>query len=60
MVKKFYCFAVIAAWVLGTVGGFGWAAYNKAWLIAACIAALGAMAFPYVKKVFQENGTSKV
>ena len=60
MAKKFYCFFVIAAWVLGTVGGFGWAVFNHAWLIALAVLALGAMAFPYVRDTFKKYGTSKV
>ena len=54
MLKKIYCFFVLCAYVLGALGGFGWAAYNKAWLIAVCVAALAAMAFPYVRKAFKE------
>ena len=57
-IKSIYYFFCLAAWVLGTVGGFGWAAFNKAWLIALAVLALGAMAFPYVRKCFQhlKNG----
>lgn len=40
----------IAAWVLGTFGGFGYAIYSKAYLVAIAVAILGAMAFPTVKK----------
>lgn len=52
--KNFYYFFVMAAWVLGAVGGFGWAAFNHAWLIALSVVALGVMAFPYVRKCFRK------
>lgn len=56
MAKKIYCMAVIAAWVLGTVGGFCWCADNSAWLIAVAVVALGAMAFPYVRDTYRKYG----
>lgn len=48
--------AVIAAWVLGTVGGFCWCADNSAWLIAVAVVALGAMAFPFVRDTYRKYG----
>lgn len=56
MAKKIYCLTVIAAWVLGTVGGFAWCAYNRAWLIALAVLALGAMAFPFVRDTYRKCG----
>lgn len=54
MFKKILSFFELCAWVLGTLGGFGWCAFNHAWLIALCIVALAAMAFPCARKAFRE------
>ena len=51
--KGIYYFLVLCAYVLGAVGGFGWCAYNRAWLIVIGIVALAAMAFPYAKRAFK-------
>lgn len=54
MLKKFYYFAAICCWFVGVIGGFGYAAYNRAGFIAFCVLALGAMAFPYVRECFRK------
>ena len=54
MLKKFFDFAVICAYVLGAIGGFGYAIYCKAYLIGICIVALAAMAFPYVRDAVKD------
>ena len=54
MKKNFIKFALICAWFMGTVGGFGYACYSKAYLIAACVAIVGAIAFPQVKRWWKE------
>ena len=41
-------------WAVGTIGGFGLAAYNREWIIAACVAVLGALAFPTIRRFFKE------
>lgn len=51
--KAFYFFAM-CAYGVGAIGGFGYAAYCKAWFIAACVAALAAMAFPTVKTFYKK------
>lgn len=48
--KKFLYFFAICAYVVGAIGGFGYAMYNKAYFISVCVVALAAMAFPTVKK----------
>lgn len=48
--KKFLYFFAICAYIVGAIGGFGYAMYNKAYFIAVCVVALAAMAFPTAKK----------
>lgn len=50
IMKKILCFFGQCAYVLGSVGGFGYALYSKAYLIAVCVAVLAVMAFPTAKK----------
>ena len=52
--KKAIDFAICALWVLGTIGGIGYALYEGAYPIAAGVAALSIMSFPTVKKHFNE------
>ena len=52
--KKLVNFAVCALWVLGGIGGIGYAVYEGAYPIAAGVAALSVMSFPTVKKHFKE------
>lgn len=47
-------FIAAVMWAVGTIGGFGLAAYRKEWVIAVCVAVLGALAFPTVKKLWKE------
>ena len=54
MIKKFYYFFALCAYVVGAIGGFGYAMYCKAYFIAACIVVLAAMAFPLAKKYLNE------
>ena len=42
------------AYVVGAIGGFGYACYCKAYVIAVCIILLAVMAFPTAKKWFKE------
>lgn len=50
---KFGNFFGLCAYVLGAIGGFGYAMYSKAYLIAACIVVLAVMAFPKAKEWFK-------
>jgi len=52
--KGFIYFALICLYVLGTIGGIGYACYNHAYLIAVGVAAVAAMTFPYIKGVFKK------
>ena len=40
----------MAAYILGAIGGFGYAIYSHAYLIAAAIIVLAVMAFPAFRK----------
>lgn len=52
--KGFICFLQICLYILGTIGGIGYACYNHAYLIAVGVAAVAAMAFPYIKGKFKK------
>ena len=52
MLKKFGYFFALFAYAVGAIGGFGYAAYCKAWFIAICVVVLAVMAFPTAKKFF--------
>lgn len=52
--KGFIYFALICLYILGTIGGIGYACYNHAYLIAVGVAAVALMAFPYIKGVFKK------
>lgn len=45
--RKIFCFTCVCLWILGTIGGAGYALHSGAALIAAGVLALGAMAAPY-------------
>lgn len=45
MIKLFY-FLMVCAYVLATLGGFGYAAWGGSWPIAIAIVALAYMAWP--------------
>ena len=44
--KKIAAFAAVCLYILGSIGGLGWALYNKSYLIAVAVAALAARAVP--------------
>ena len=44
----------MCAYVVGAIGGFGYAMYCKAYFIAACVVALAAMAFPTLKSFYNK------
>ena len=47
--KKVFDFACAAVYVLGTIGGVAYLLYFHKPLFAVAVAALAAMAFPYVR-----------
>lgn len=52
--KMVLAWAVICLYLLGSIGGFGYALYNRAWLIAVGVLAVAVLAFPTVRKLFSE------
>ena len=53
MAKKFYCFVMLCLYVLGVLGGIGYAIYGGAWPVAIGIAATAYLAFPKAKELFE-------
>lgn len=52
--KKLIAFAGLCAYMVGSIGGFGYAVYSRAYFIAACVLALAVMAFPTFKSFWKE------
>lgn len=50
---KFLSFLELCAYVVGFIGGIGYACHSKAYLIACCVGLLGIMAFGEAKKAFK-------
>lgn len=50
--KKFLYLLGLAAYGVGSIGGFSYACYCKAYFIAMCVVALALMAFPKAKEFF--------
>lgn len=44
----------IAAYALGSIGGFGWAIYNHGYVIGTAVVVLAAMAFPELKRAVKD------
>ncbi len=51
--KRFASFFGLCAYALGSIGGFGYAMYSKAYLIGVCVFILAAMAWPTAKRLFK-------
>jgi hypothetical protein len=45
---------LLMLYAMGSIGGFGYACYCKAYVIAAAVLVLAILAFPTIKKVFKE------
>ncbi len=48
--KNVFYVIMVFLYFLGVLGGIGYSMYNKAYIIAVGVAALGYMAFPKVKE----------
>ena len=46
MKKEIFSFIILALYILGAIGGFGYAVYSDAKLIAVAVLALAVMAWP--------------
>lgn len=57
-IAKLIC---IALYALAVIGGTGYCIYIHKWLFAVAILAVGAMAFPFIRKIFPtvENAKKK-
>ena len=53
MKKYFVAFFWLIVYLVGLIGGVGYAAYCGALVIAVCAALLGVMAFPVVKEALK-------
>ena len=51
--KGFIYFALICLYILGTIGGIGFACYNHAYLIEVGVAVVALMVLPQVIKYFK-------
>ena len=45
---------ILMLYAMGSIGGFGYACYSGAYVIAFAVLVLTVMAFPTAKRVFQE------
>ena len=52
--RKYICLVLLFLYVMGTIGGIGYACYSGAWVIAVAVLVLGVMAFPTAKKLYDE------
>lgn len=52
--KKILYFFGLFAYILGSIGGFGYALYCKAYVIAIAVVVLAIMAFPTARTWFNE------
>ena len=52
MAKGFFSMFMMMAYLMGSVGGFGYAMYCEAYVIAVAIVLLSIMAFPKAKEYF--------
>jgi hypothetical protein len=53
MMKKYFAFLVLCLYLLGAVGGFGYAMYQGAYLISVAVVVLALMAFPTAQKYYE-------
>ena len=54
MKKEIISFIILALYILGSIGGFGYSIYSEAYLISIAVLALAVMAWPTAKKCFKE------
>ena len=45
---------LLMLYAMGSIGGFGYACYSGAYLIAVAVLVLAVMAFPTAKRIFKE------
>ena len=54
IMKKIWSFLGLCGWVLGVIGGIGYACYSHAYLIAVAVAVLGILSFDKVRGFVRE------
>ena len=54
MKQGFISFIIMALYILGSIGGFGYAVYSGAYLISIAVHALAVMAWPTAKKCIED------
>ena len=54
MAKGFFSMFMMITYLMGSVGGFGYAMYCEAYVIAGAIILLSYMAFPKAKEYFEK------
>ena len=54
IMKKIWSFLGLCGWVLGVIGGIGYAWYSHAYLIAVAVAFLGSLSFDKVRGFVRE------
>lgn len=54
IMKKIWSFLGLCGWVLGVIGGIGYACYSRAYLIAVAVAFLGILSFDKVRGFIRE------
>lgn len=52
--KQILRLVILMAYALGAIGGTGYAIYSRAYVIEAAVVVLAVLAFPVVKKIFQD------
>ena len=52
--KQILRMVILMAYALGAIGGTGYALYCHAYVIAIAVVVLAGLAFPVVKKIFQD------
>ena len=52
--KQILRMVILMAYVMGAIGGTGYALYCRAYVIAIAVVVLAVLAFPVVKKIFQD------
>lgn len=54
MARIFFNFMMICLYLLGSIGGVGYAAWNGAWVIAVGVAGLAYMGWPKVYEYYKK------
>ena len=54
MTKGFFYMFALMAYLMGSIGGFGYACYAHAYVIALAVLVLAVMAFPTAKRYFDK------